>query len=85
MASLHICLILSGPSSQTAIECHLCEQRRLWRVCTFALAYLSLRDCTKSCAALNGDLCAIHPSSEYSGESVHLRRQSGNYKVEIVF
>ena len=29
-----------------------------------------------SCAALNGDLCAIHASSEYSNESVHLRRHS---------
>ena len=27
-------------------------------------------------AALKGDLCAIHASIEYSGESAHLRRQS---------
>ena len=39
-----------------------------------AQAYLSLRYCT--CAALNGDLCAIHASSEYSGVSVHLRRHN---------
>ena len=25
----------------------LCEQQRLWRICTFAQAYLSLRHCTK--------------------------------------
>ena len=33
--------------AQMAIECHFCEQRRLWRVCTFAQAYLGLRHCTK--------------------------------------
>ena len=35
-----------------------------------------------SCAALNGDLCAIHASSEYSGESAHLRRQSLDNKYQ---
>ena len=30
----------------------LCEHRRLWRVCTFTQAYLSLRHCTKSQFAL---------------------------------
>ena len=37
-----------------------CASRRLWRVYTFALAYLSLRHCTKiSCAASDGDFCSI--------------------------
>ena len=36
-----------------------------------------------SCAALNGDLCAIHASSEYSGESAHLRRQSLDNVINI--
>ena len=34
-------------------------------------------------AALNGDLCAIHLSSEYSGESAHLRRQSLDNVINI--
>ena len=36
-----------------------------------------------SCPALNGDLCAIHASSEYSGESAHLRRQSLDNVINI--
>ena len=36
-----------------------------------------------SYAALNGDLCAIHASSEYSGESAHLRRQSLDNVINI--
>ena len=39
-----------------------CASRRLWRVYTFAQAYLSLRHCTKiSCAASDSDFCSIHP------------------------
>ena len=34
-------------------------------------------------AALNGELCAIHASSEYSGESAHLRRQSMDNVINI--
>ena len=42
-----------------------CASRRLWRVYTFALAYLSLRHCTKiSCAASDGDFCSIHPGAK---------------------
>ena len=77
MSSLNICLVLSWHSSQMAIECHFVRA---------AKALASLHICTGlpkpsslykiSCAALNGDLCAIHASSEYSGESVHLRRHS---------
>ena len=37
-----------------------CASRRLWRVYTFAQAYLSLLHCTKiSCAASDGDFCSI--------------------------
>ena len=36
-----------------------------------------------SFAALNGDLCAIHASSEYSGESAHFRRQSLDNVINI--
>ena len=36
-----------------------------------------------SCAALNGDFCAIHASSEYSGESAHLRRQSLDNVINV--
>ena len=40
------------------------------------LAFATVQNLMISYAALNGDLCAIHASSEYSGESVHLRRHS---------
>ena len=36
-----------------------------------------------SCAALNGDLCGIHASSEYSGESAHLLGQSLDNVINI--
>ena len=46
-------------------------QRRLWRVCTFAQAQLSLRHSTeKSCADSNSDLCAVYKNSECCGEAV---------------
>ena len=57
LAILPICLVLSEPSSQFTIlmwwlkwrlNAILCEHRRIWRVCTFAQAYLSIRNCTKS-------------------------------------
>ena len=81
LASLHICLIVTVQNShgvtQMAIECHFVRA---------AKDLASLHICTGlpcpsplykiSCAALNGDLCAIHASSEYSAESVHLRRHS---------
>ena len=37
----------------------------------------------KQCLPLNGDLCAIHASSEYSGESAHLCRQSLDNVINI--
>ena len=48
-------------------ECHSCEQRRLWRVCTFAESRLSHRHRTKtSCAGSNVDFCIIYASREAS-------------------
>ena len=45
-------------------------QRRLWRVCTFAQAHLSLRPGTEiPCAGSNNDLCIVYKSSECSGEA----------------
>ena len=45
-------------------------QRRLWRVCTFAQAHLSLRHSTEiSCAGSNGDLCTVYKNSECCGEA----------------
>ena len=42
-----------------------CASRRLWRVYTFAQAYLSLRHFSKiSCAASDGDFCSIHPGAK---------------------
>ena len=44
-------------------------QRRLWRVCTFAQARLSLRPGTEiSCAGSNNDLCTIYKNSGCCGE-----------------
>ena len=46
-------------------------QRRLWRVCTFAQAHLSLRHSTEiSCADSKSDLCAVYKNSECCGEAV---------------
>ena len=59
----------------TIFGCHLCEQRWLWRVCTFAWSSLSLRHSLKfSCGDSNGDLMPFCASSEGSGESAHLHR-----------
>ena len=45
-------------------------QRRLWRVCTFAQAQLSLRPGTEiSCAGSNNDLCTVYKNSECCGEA----------------
>ena len=45
-------------------------QRRLWRVCTFAQAHLSLRPGTEiSCAGSNNDLCTVYKNSECCGEA----------------
>ena len=45
-------------------------QRRLWRVCTFAEAHLSLRSGTEiSCAGSNDDLCTVYKNCECCGEA----------------
>ena len=45
-------------------------QRRLWRVCTFAQAHLSLRPGIEiSCAGSNNDLCTVYKNSECCGEA----------------
>ena len=45
-------------------------QRRLWRVCTFAQAHLSLRPGTEiSCAGSNNDICTVYKNSEYCCEA----------------
>ena len=46
-------------------------QRRLWRVCTFAQAHLSLRHRTEiSFDDSNSDLCTVYKNSECCGEAV---------------
>ena len=68
LASLQICLVWSEPSSQFKIlmwwlkwrlNVILCEQRRLWRVCTFEQTYLSLRHCTKSLVLPKMAICVL--------------------------
>ena len=45
-------------------------QRRLWRVCTFTQAHLSLRPGTEiSCAGSNNYLCTVYKNSECCGEA----------------
>ena len=45
-------------------------QRRVWRVCTFAQAHLSLRPNTEiSCAGSNNDLSTVYKNSECCGEA----------------
>ena len=49
---------------------HICEQQRLWQVCTFAQARRSIRHSTRiSYTGSNGDLCSIYVSSEGLSES----------------
>ena len=61
--------------SLTTFGCHSCEQRWLWRVCTFAWSSLSLRHSSKfSCGDSNGDWMPFCASSAGSGESAHLHR-----------
>ena len=57
-----------------AIECHFVRAAKdlaSLHICTVLHLPSSLYKI--SCAALNGDLRAIHASSEYSGESAHVR------------
>ena len=68
-------LWISQSYSLTIFGCHSCEQRWLWRVCTFVWSSLSLRPSSKlSCGGSNGYWMPICASSEGSGESAHLHR-----------
>ena len=59
----------------TIFGCHSCEQRWLWRVCTFAWSSLSLRHSSKfSYGDSYGDWMPFCASSEGSDESAHLHR-----------
>ena len=59
----------------TIFGCHSCEQRWLWRACTFAWSSLSLRHSSKfSCGDSNDDWMPCCASNEGSGESAHLHR-----------
>ena len=67
-----------------AIECHFVRAAKdlaSLHICTGLPKPSSLYKI--SCAALISDLCAIHASSEYSGESAHLRRQSLDNVINI--
>ena len=66
---------ISQSYSLTIFGCHSCEQRWLWRACTFAWSSLSLRlSSIFLCGGSNGDSMPICASSEGSGESAHLHR-----------
>ena len=55
--------------------CHSCEQRWLWRVCTFAGSSLSLRHNSNSHVVTKMAIeCHFCASSEGSGECAHLHR-----------
>ena len=59
----------------TIFGCHSCEQRWLWRVCTFAWSSLSLHHSSKlSCGDSNDVWMPFCTSSGGSGESAHLHR-----------
>ena len=91
LASLHICFVYSEPSSQFKIlmwwlkrrlNANLCEQRRLWRVCTFAQAYLSHR--TKSLVLPKMAICVLFAPAANTLVSLHIcagkvSRQCGKY------
>ena len=67
-----------------AIECHFVRAAKdlaSLHICTGLPFPSSLYKI--SCVALKGDLCAIHASSEDSGQSAHLRRQSLDNVISI--
>ena len=68
VCSLWLCY--SQSYSLTILGCHSCEQRWLWRVCTFAWSSLSLRHSSKfSCGGSNDDWMPFCASSEGSDKS----------------
>ena len=58
--------------AQMAIGCILCEQRRLWRVCTVAQANLSLRHCTKSLLLHKMLICVLYAPAANTLVSLHI-------------
>ena len=50
----------------------LCEQRRLWRVCTIAQAYLNLCHCTKSLVLPKMAICDLFTPAANSLVSLHI-------------
>ena len=80
-----ICVLFT-PAANTLVSLHICVgkvteqcnkhqdllrcQRRLFGVCTFAQARLTLRHSIEiSCAGLNGDFCNVCVNSECCGDS----------------
>ena len=60
-------------------------QRRLWRVCTFAQAHLSLRPGTEmSCAGSNKDLCTVYKNSKCCCEAaLATMARQGNHQCVV--
>ena len=54
------------------LNANLCEQRRLWRVCTFAQAYLSLPHCTKSLVLPKIAICVLLTPAANTLVSLHI-------------
>ena len=50
----------------------LCEQRRIWWVCTFAQAYLSLCHCTKSLLLPKMAICVLFTPAANTLVSLHI-------------
>ena len=92
LASLHICLVSSEPSSQFKIlmwwlkwrlNANLCEHGRLWQVCTFAQAYLSHRHCTKSLVLPKMAICVLFTPAVNTLVSLHICAKSLDNAISI--
>ena len=54
------------------LNANLCEQRRLWRVCTFAQTNLSIRHCTKSLVLPKMAICVLSTPAANTLVSLHI-------------
>ena len=54
------------------LNANLCEQRRIWRVCKFAQAYLSLSHCTKSLVLPKMAICVLLTPAANTLVSLHI-------------
>ena len=54
------------------LNANLCEQRRLWLVCTFAQTNLSLRHCTKSLVLPKMAICVLFTPAANTLVSLHI-------------